>query len=104
MRKRLGIVLALGIGYVLGTRAGREQYDRIREAASKIRQMPPVAKPFDWAGETVSGIVHDHGERVTDKVAQLIKEGIFGVAPSYQDDRVVDTHATESPYTDAQPQ
>jgi hypothetical protein len=30
---RLGTLVALGLGYVLGSRAGRERYDQLRTAA-----------------------------------------------------------------------
>ncbi len=36
--KRLGALGALAVGYVLGTRAGRERYDQIRQAASRTAQ------------------------------------------------------------------
>lgn len=90
MGTRFGLVLGLGAGYVLGTRAGREQYERIRAAAARARRFPLVAKPLDAAGEKVSGIVRAQGERVTDKVADAVKERLFG-APATP--RVVDAEA-----------
>ena len=39
---KFGLVVGLGLGYVLGTRAGRERYEQIKEQASKIRQSPAV--------------------------------------------------------------
>lgn len=44
MRGKLGLVVGLGIGYVLGTRAGRERYKQIQEAAATVWQLPPVQK------------------------------------------------------------
>jgi hypothetical protein len=35
---RLGVLGALAVGYVLGTRAGRERYDQIRQAASRAAE------------------------------------------------------------------
>lgn len=40
--KRLTILIAAGVGYVLGTKAGRERYDQIRNAALKVRNDPRV--------------------------------------------------------------
>ena len=36
--RRLGALGALAVGYVLGTRAGRERYEQIRQAASKAAE------------------------------------------------------------------
>jgi hypothetical protein len=33
MKFRTGLVVGLGIGYVLGARAGRERYEQIKQAA-----------------------------------------------------------------------
>ena len=57
MGTKFGIIVGLGIGYVLGSRAGREQYERIRQGASRLRQVPIVAAPLDRAGEKISEIV-----------------------------------------------
>ncbi|MDO4260260.1 MAG: YtxH domain-containing protein [Actinomycetaceae bacterium] len=79
MGTKFGLILGLGIGYVLGTRAGREQYERIRAGASRLRQVPVVAKPLDRAGEKLSDVVRAQGEAVTDKVAEAVKERLFGM-------------------------
>lgn len=82
MGTKFGLILGFGVGYVLGTRAGREQYEKIRRAAAKARRFPLIAQPLDCAGEKVSDIVRAQGERVTDKVADAVKERLFGAPPS----------------------
>ena len=37
MRGKAGLVIGLAIGYVLGTRAGRERYEQIKAQAARIR-------------------------------------------------------------------
>ena len=39
---KLTLAAGLGAGYVLGTRAGREQYERIRRAVTKVTEAPAV--------------------------------------------------------------
>ena len=78
MGTKTGILIGVGIGYVLGTRAGRERYEQIRAGASKVRRFPVVARPLDAAGQKVSDIVRAGGEQVTDKVADAVKERLFG--------------------------
>ena len=78
MGTKTGILIGVGIGYVLGARAGRERYEQIRAGVSKVRRFPIVARPLDAAGQKVSDIVRAGGEQVTDKVADAVKERLFG--------------------------
>lgn len=94
MGTKSGLLIGVCIGYVLGARAGRERYDQIRAAAAKVRRFPVVARPLDAAGQKVSDIVRAGGEQVTDKVADAVKERLFG-APASQP-TTVDAQATSS--------
>ena len=82
MGTKRGLLIGVCIGYVLGARAGRERYDQIRAAAAKVRRFPVVARPLDAAGQKVSDIVRAGGEQVTDKVADAVKERLFGAPAS----------------------
>ena len=93
MGTKAGILIGIGVGYVLGTRAGRERYEQIRANASKLRRVPIVARPLDAAGQKMSDLVRAGGEQVTDKVADAVKERLFG-APSQP--TTVDAQATSS--------
>lgn len=42
MRGKLGLVIGLGAGYVLGTRAGRQRYEQIKTKALKAWNLDPV--------------------------------------------------------------
>ena len=96
MGTKTGILVGICIGYVLGTRAGRERYEQIRANASKLRRFPVVARPLDAAGQKMSDIVRAGGEQVTDKVADAVKERLFG-APASPASPVVDATASEEP-------
>ncbi|XCB29061.1 hypothetical protein RQN30_07190 [Arcanobacterium hippocoleae] len=47
-------VTILGVGYVLGTRAGRERYEQIKTGANKLWDSAPVRKGREKAKETAS--------------------------------------------------
>ena len=99
MGTKTGILIGLGIGYVLGTRAGRERYEQIRASASKLRRVPIVARPLDAAGQKMSDLVRAGGEQVTDKVADAVKERLFGAPasePTASEPTTVDAQATSS--------
>lgn len=42
MKGKIGLVVGLGAGYVLGTRAGRERYEQIKTQWLKIWHLDPV--------------------------------------------------------------
>ncbi len=42
MRGKAGLVIGLAIGYVLGTRAGRERYEQIKTQWLKVWNLDPV--------------------------------------------------------------
>jgi hypothetical protein len=47
MRFRIGLVLGLVAGYVLGARAGRERYEQIKRWATEARKHPAVEQLAD---------------------------------------------------------
>ncbi|MTE24694.1 hypothetical protein [Microbacterium sp. ZXX196] len=44
MRGKIGLVVGLGVGYVLGTRAGRARYEQIKTQAERVWALEPVQK------------------------------------------------------------
>ncbi len=56
MRGKLGLVIGLGVGYVLGTRAGRQRYEQIKAKADEVWNLEPVqeqvAKVKDFAASS----------------------------------------------------
>jgi len=44
MRGKIGLAVGLGVGYVLGTRAGRARYEQIKKQAEKVWELPAVQK------------------------------------------------------------
>lgn len=51
MRGKIGIVIGLAAGYVLGSRAGRERYEQIKSGFLKLWNTDPVQKQVDKAKE-----------------------------------------------------
>ncbi|HWI30887.1 MAG TPA: hypothetical protein VNT50_05325 [Microbacterium sp.] len=60
MKGKIGLVIGLGAGYVLGTRAGRERYEQIKEQALKVWNLDPVqqqvSKVQDFAKSSVAAL------------------------------------------------
>ena len=49
--KKLTLLLAAGAGYVLGTRAGRERYDQIKKAVTRVKDDPRVQEKAHQAAD-----------------------------------------------------
>lgn len=60
MKGKIGLVVGLGVGYVLGTRAGRERYEQIKTQWLKIWHLDPVqeqvTKLTAFAGDKAAAI------------------------------------------------
>lgn len=53
MRGKILFLVGLGVGYVLGTKAGRERYEQIRSRAKGVWESEPVQRQVDRAGDFV---------------------------------------------------
>lgn len=62
--KKLLLLAAAGVGYVLGTRAGRERYDQIMGTVDKVKSDPRVQEK----AQQVVDVAKEHAPVVADKV------------------------------------
>ena len=72
MKGKILFVVGLGVGYVLGTRAGRERYEQIRSAAEKVWNQPAVQQGVGTVKEFAAARVGDLGDTVLDGVKSFI--------------------------------
>lgn len=72
MKGKLLFVVGLGVGYVLGTRAGRERYEQIARAAERVWNQPAVQQGVDSVKDFASSKLGDVSETVLDNVKQFI--------------------------------
>lgn len=60
MKGKIGLVVGLGVGYVLGTRAGRERYEQIKTQWLKVWHLDPVQERVDqvkdFVGQKVAAV------------------------------------------------
>lgn len=77
MRGKVGIVVGLAAGYVLGSRAGRERYEQIKDGFLKLWNLGPVQQQVDKAKEfgksaalALPGAVWDSALKVTKAAAK----------------------------------
>lgn len=68
MRNKLLFVTGIGVGYVLGTRAGRERYEQIRRTAQKVKENPTVQEAAGVLQAQAGGLVTTARDTVNDKL------------------------------------
>lgn len=78
MKGKILLVVGIGIGYVLGTRAGREKYDEIKATVQKFWADPRVQKQVDGA----QGFVKDKAPEVAEFLADGAKKVVSQVSGS----------------------
>lgn len=74
MRGKILLLTGLAVGYVLGTRAGRERYEEIKSAATKLWADPRVQKPVKQAEEFVKDKAPEVAEFVSDGVKTVVSK------------------------------
>lgn len=82
MKGKILLLAGLGIGYVLGTRAGREKYDQMKAAALKFWNDPRVQKRVDDAQEFVKEKAPDVAEFLADGAKTVVSKVSGSKAPA----------------------
>ena len=76
--KKLSLLTAGFIGYVLGSRAGRERYEQIKKAATRVRNDPRVQDKATQAAD----LAKEKAPVVKDKVVAAASTAADKVTPS----------------------
>ena len=64
--KKLSVLVIGAVGYVLGSRAGRERYEQIKRQATKAWNKPVVQNAADNVEHAVKNTASDVGSKVAD--------------------------------------
>lgn len=80
MRYKLTFVAGLAIGFVLGTRAGRERYEQLKKSARQLSQNPAVRNAAESAAhngrEAAGKAFHAVSDRVGDRVPESVSDRV----------------------------
>ena len=74
MKGKILLLTGLAVGYVLGSRAGRERYEEIKNTANKLWSDPRVQKPVKQAEDFVKDKAPEVAEFVTDGVKTVVNK------------------------------
>ncbi len=88
--KKLPLLAAAGVGYVLGTKAGRERYDQITAQARKLRNNPRVQQKAREAAD----VVKEQAPVLKEQVSEAASAAAAKVRPGHdsQGDSQGDSH------------
>ncbi len=79
--KKLSLLIAFGLGYVLGSRAGRERYEQIMGTVDKVRQDPRVQEKAHQVADTArqqAPVVADKVSNAAGAAAAAAKDKVGG--------------------------
>lgn len=73
MRAKAAFVVGAGVGYVLGTRAGRQQYERIVRASRAVWSHPLVHTPISGLETKAAELARAQSVAMIDHLADAAK-------------------------------
>jgi hypothetical protein len=74
MKGKILLVVGLGIGYVLGTRAGRDKFDEMKATAAKLWNDPRVQHQVNQAEEFVKDKAPEVAEFLADGAKKVVSQ------------------------------
>ncbi len=75
---KMSLLIGAGVGYVLGTRAGRGQYDRMVAEARKLWRDPRVQRTAQQAQDQASDLGRRAEEQINDTMGGRSADGTAG--------------------------
>ena len=76
MRYRLSFIIGLAIGFVLGTRAGRERYEQLREQAQRLSENPAVRNAAESAAQNSRQFATRAYDTVNERTGHRLPEAV----------------------------
>lgn len=73
MRTKLAFLVGGAVGYVLGTRAGREQFEKIRTSARQMWEDPRVQSTVEDVEQRASDLMKEKAPELKEKISDAVK-------------------------------
>jgi hypothetical protein len=74
MKGKILLLVGVGVGYVLGTRAGREKYEEMKRTAQKLWNDPRVQRQVNQAEDFVKDKAPDVAEFLADGAKKVVAQ------------------------------
>ena len=95
--RKMTVLIAAGVGYVLGAKAGHERYEQIKGAAQKVRNDPRVQEKAHQAAEAAREKAPFVKEKLGD-VATTAKQKVHSGSDVGDQLNPDSTHFQDEPY------
>lgn len=92
MKGKVLFALGVGVGYVLGSAAGRERYETLKEQAKSAWESPSVQEKVTVAEERIGSVVREQGAQVAEKISDTVKQTL---GSQQQDDQTGDQQGAQ---------
>ncbi|WP_424937103.1 MULTISPECIES: hypothetical protein [Bacteria] len=89
MKGKIGLVVGLGVGYVLGTRAGRERYEQIKRQWLKVWHLEPVQAQVSKAREFAKSQAAAVPQALWNGAVKIVKAASAGQTPGQRLDSAI---------------
>lgn len=87
--KKLLVLAALGVGYVLGARAGRERYDQMSRAFRRVKDNPQVQEQ----AHHIADVAKEQAPVIKDKVSDAASAAVSKVRSTSSSEEEFETQA-----------
>ena len=91
MKGKVGLVIGLAAGYVLGSRAGRERYEQIKAQALKVWNLDPVQEQVGKAKEFAKATAMALPSTLWDSAVKVTKAASSKGTPGQKLDSAIKT-------------
>jgi hypothetical protein len=102
VKGKILLVVGLGVGYLLGTRAGRERYEQIKDAAGKLWNDPRVQQRVDQAEDFVKDKAPEVAEFLADGAKTVVSK-VSGSTPPKSSSRTSTAKPSSSGSSSSKP-
>lgn len=76
VKTRIAFVIGAGLGYIWGTRAGREKYDELLTKVEHLWNHPTVQSGRETVEDTVHTAVSVHVPKLAEKTMDIAKDAV----------------------------
>lgn len=80
MKSKAAFIVGTGIGYVLGTRAGRRQFESIKSHALGVWHSDSVQSTVSTVQDKAAEVAKEQGAALKDKVTEAVRSATSGSA------------------------